>query len=93
MEEKVEIMETEVSSEETVLEIEGEENLTEEAVETTETVGATEEATGISIEFDPSGFTRNADKMGLGMLGIFVVIGIIIIATSLLAKIKSKDAE
>lgn len=39
------------------------------------------------------GFTRNLDKMGLGMLGIFVVIGIIIIVTSLLSKIKSKDAE
>ena len=50
-----------------------------------------ETTTDIKLEYDPNGFTRNLDKMGLGMLGIFVVIGIIIIATSLLAIIKSKD--
>lgn len=52
-----------------------------------------ETTTDIKLEYDPNGFTRNLDKMGLGMLGIFVVIGIIIIATSLLSKIKSKDAQ
>ena len=60
-------------------------------VTTEENVAVTEESTGINLEFDPSGFTRNADKMGLGMLGIFVVIGIIIIVTSLLSKIKTKE--
>lgn len=68
------------------------EEITEEAeVTTEENVAVTEETTGINLEFDPSGFTRNADKMGLGMLGIFVVIGIIIIVTSLLSKIKTKE--
>ena len=68
------------------------EEITEEAeVTTEENVAVTEETTEINLEFDPSGFTRNADKMGLGMLGIFVVIGIIIIVTSLLSKIKTKE--
>ena len=63
------------------------EEITEE-VTTEENVAVTEETTGIN---DPSGFTRNLDKMGLGMLGIFVVIGIIIIVTSLLSKIKTTE--
>ena len=61
--------------EEAVEEIAGEE--TEEVVTTT----------GIDLSFDPKGFTRNIDKM----LGIFVVIGIIIIVTSILSKIKTKE--
>ena len=59
-----------------------------EEITAEETVAVTEETTGI---YDPSGFTRNLDKMGKGMLGIFVVIGIIIIATSILSKIKTKE--
>ena len=90
MEEKVEIMETEVTSEETVLEINGEEVVTEEAVETVETVGATEDYAPI-FKFTPGEFFANLKYMGLGMLGIFVVIAIIIIVTSVLSKIKTKE--
>ena len=81
-EEKTTIAEEAVINEETTEEV-------IEEVTAEETVAVTEETTGISL--DPSGFTRNADKMGLGMLGIFVVIGIIIIVTSLLSKIKTKE--
>ena len=93
MEEKVEIMETEVTSEETVLEIDGEEVVTEEAVETVETVetvGVTEDSVP-EFKFTPGEFVANLKYMGLGMLGIFVVIGIIIIVTSILSKIKTKE--
>ncbi len=37
-----------------------------------------------SIEFDPSGFIDQLPTMGLGMLGIFIVIGIIVGATYLI---------
>ena len=69
-----------------------EEETIEEAVEEI-TAEETEEVvtTGIELSFDPNGFTRNIDKMGKGMLGIFVVIGIIIIVTSILSKIKTKE--
>ena len=65
-----------------------EEAVEEIAAEETEEVVTT---TGIDLSFDPNGFARNIDKMGKGMLGIFVVIGIIIIATSILSKIKTKE--
>ena len=83
-EEKTTIAEEAVINEETTEEV-------IEEVTAEETVAVTEETTGISLEFDPSGFTRNADKMGLGMLGVLVVIGIIIVVTSLLSKIKTKE--
>ena len=46
--------------------------------ETTEQVG------GVQIEFNPNGFVEQLPKMGTGMLGIFIVIGIIIVATGLI---------
>ena len=36
-----------------------------------------------NLQFDPMSFVENLKYMGLGMLGIFVVIGIIILATKL----------
>ena len=80
----------EITSEEDAV-IEEEETI-EEAVEEIP-AEETEEVvtTGIELSFDPNGFTRNIDKMGKGMLGIFVVIGIIIIVTSILSKIKTKE--
>ena len=54
----------------------------------------TETATGVPDKedtFKPGEFVANLKYMGLGMLGIFVVIGIIIIVTSLLSKIKTKE--
>lgn len=42
------------------------------------------------INFNPMAFVDNLKYMGQGMLGIFVVIGIIVIFTSILAKASSK---
>ena len=38
------------------------------------------------MQFTPMHFVDNLTYMGLGMLGIFVVIGIIILVTSLLGR-------
>lgn len=40
-------------------------------------------STGIGLEFNPMAFIHNLKYMGVGMLVIFVVIGIIILATKL----------
>lgn len=37
----------------------------------------------VSLEFDPMAFVENLQYMGVGMLVIFAVIGIIILATKL----------
>ncbi len=56
--------------------------------EVSETV---EEATTTeSVGFEPSNFIDNLGHMGNGMLGIFVVIGIIILITYALNKISKK---
>ncbi len=39
--------------------------------------------TAINIDFNPMAFVNNLKHMGVGMLVIFVVIGIIILATKL----------
>ncbi len=44
------------------------------------------------MEFKPMEFIYNLKYMGLGMLGIFVVIGIIILATVVLNKVTSKKS-
>ncbi len=80
---------------------------TVEIVETTETIETAEteetaetvETTGIGNLFenaDPSRFISSAKYMGIGMLGIFLVMGILILGTALLNKImnrKPKDGE
>lgn len=43
--------------------------------------------------FEPFHFVENLKYMGLGMLGIFVVIGVIIIATALLNKLFKDKKE
>ncbi len=43
-----------------------------------------------NITFNPMAFVENLKYMGQGMLGIFIVIGIIILAVYLLTKIGSK---
>lgn len=48
------------------------------------------------IEFNPMGFVENLKYMGIGMLGVFMIVGIIIGATYAIAKItdvisKKKD--
>ena len=37
----------------------------------------------VNLQFDPMAFVKNLQYMGVGMLVIFVVIGIIILATKL----------
>ena len=39
--------------------------------------------TAVNLQFDPMAFVENLKYMGVGMLVIFVVIGIIILATKL----------
>ncbi len=53
-------------------------NLAASVTETTTTAGAPE------IQFNPMGFVEQLPAMGFGMLGIFIVIGIIVGATYLL---------
>ena len=40
-------------------------------------------STAVNLQFDPMAFVVNLKHMGVGMLVIFVVIGIIILATKL----------
>lgn len=42
------------------------------------------------MNINPMNFIYNLKYMGIGMLGIFIIIGIIIIITSILNKITSK---
>ncbi len=69
---------------------------TTDAIETT-LVGETEAPLGNLIQnADASRFLSSAKYMGIGMLGIFLVMGILIIGTALLNKImnrKPKDGE
>ncbi len=44
----------------------------------------------LNIDFQPSRFVDNLSKMGIGMLGIFIVMGVVIIVTSILNKVTSK---
>lgn len=43
--------------------------------------------------FEPYNFILNLEYMGKGMLGIFIVIGLIILATVLLNKLGGKGKE
>jgi len=47
----------------------------------------------MNIDFHPMGFVKNLPYMGKGMLGIFIVIGIIILSVYLLAKIGNKKDD
>ena len=55
---------------------------------TTAVAAAAEESS--NIIFDPMNFLRNLKYMGLGMLVIFVVIGLIILVTMLVNKFFSE---
>ena len=54
--------------------------------------GAAESATetAATISFDPANFISNLQYMGIGMLVIFVIIGIIILTTIMVNKVFSK---
>ena len=45
----------------------------------------------VNLRFDLFAFVENLQYMGVGMLGIFVVIGVIIALTTMLNSITSKD--
>ena len=57
-----------------------------------EPVSAVEEGTveDLDIEFNPSNFVDNLGKMAIGMIGIFIVIGIVILLTYMLNKVTGK---
>ena len=42
--------------------------------------------TAVNLEFNPMAFVENLKHMGVGMLGIFIVIGIIVLLTMALNK-------
>jgi len=46
--------------------------------------------TAVNLEFNPIAFVENLKHMGVGMLVIFVVIGIIILATKLVSYLFSE---
>ena len=46
-----------------------------------------------SFMFEPTNFITNLSYMGLGMLGIFIVIGLIMVVTFALNKIFSKKND
>ena len=46
--------------------------------------------TVVDLTFDPMAFVENLKYMGIGMLVIFVVIGLIAVSTALINKIFSK---
>lgn len=77
--------ETNKMTEEVVEQETTQENVVEGA-ETEET--ATQET--VQMQFQPQEFVNNLEYMGLGMLGIFVVIGVIITVTAALNKIFKK---
>ena len=39
--------------------------------------------TAVTLEFDPMAFVENLEYMGVGMVVIFAIIGVIILATKL----------
>jgi hypothetical protein len=43
-----------------------------------------------SLYFNPTAFVDNLSYMGVGMLGVFLIIGIIVAATSLLKTFTTK---
>ena len=45
----------------------------------------------MNMQFNPMNFINNLSYMGKGMLGIFIVIAIIIVAVYLLAKIGNSE--
>lgn len=45
------------------------------------------------MQFEPMNFVSNLYYMGMGMLGIFVVIGVIILVTMALGRVLGHKAE
>ena len=45
------------------------------------------------LYFNPMGFVENLKYMGVGMLGVFIIVGIIILSTYLIGKFTSGKKE
>ncbi len=45
------------------------------------------------MNFDPMGFVANLKYMGIGMLGVFIIVGIIILATYAIGKSTGKSSK
>ncbi len=57
------------------------------------TTAAATEAAGSAFSFTPEGFLNTLPIMGKGMLGIFIVIGIIILCVALLNNLTAPDRK
>lgn len=56
----------------------------------TEAAAEATEATAAVLGFEPMNFVTNLQYMGIGMLTIFIIIGVIILATVLINKLSSR---
>lgn len=45
------------------------------------------------MNFNPMGFVENLKYMGIGMIGVFIIVGIIIGATYLIGKVTSMSSK
>ncbi len=45
------------------------------------------------FNFNPMGFVDNLKYMGIGMLGVFIIIGIIIAATYVIGKLTANSSQ
>lgn len=45
------------------------------------------------MNYNPMGFVRMLKYMGIGMLGVFIIVGIIILATYLITKLSSESEQ
>ena len=45
------------------------------------------------MNFNPMGFVDNLTYMGIGMLGVFLIVGIIIVATGLIGKLTGSSGK
>ena len=45
---------------------------------------------GTNLEFNPMNFVANLKYMGIGMLGVFMIVLIIVLATVVIARLTSK---
>lgn len=45
------------------------------------------------MAFNPMGFVENLKYMGIGMLGVFLIVGIIIAATYIIGKCTSRGSD
>lgn len=45
------------------------------------------------MNFNPMGFIENLKYMGIGMLGVFIIVGIIIAATYIIGKYTGNNSD